>query len=59
MKKSPLGILKYTYKYPIPFQLWYIDALIKCVIISPIIYYNHISIHFLHVIILGKIILAF
>ena len=32
-------ILKYTYKYPIPFQLWYISALIECVIISPLIYY--------------------
>lgn len=32
-------ILKYTYKYPIPFQLWYINALIECVIISPLIYY--------------------
>ena len=32
-------ILKYTYVYPIPFQLWYISALIECVIISPIIYY--------------------
>lgn len=32
-------ILKYTYIYPIPFQLWYISALIECVIISPIIYY--------------------
>lgn len=29
----------YTFKYPIPFQLWYISALIKLVIISPIIYY--------------------
>ena len=32
-------IIKYTYVYPIKFQLWYIDALIECVIISPIIYY--------------------
>ena len=32
-------ILKYMYVYPIPFQLWYISALIECVIISPIIYY--------------------
>lgn len=32
-------IIKYTYVYPIPFQLWYISALIECVIISPIIYY--------------------
>ena len=32
-------ILKYTYRYPIPFQLWYISALIECVIISPLIYY--------------------
>lgn len=32
-------ILTYTYKYPIPFQLWYISALIECVIISPLIYY--------------------
>lgn len=29
----------YTFKYPIPFQLWYISDLIKLVIISPIIYY--------------------
>lgn len=32
-------ILKYTYKYPIPFQLWYISALIEGVIISPLIYF--------------------
>lgn len=32
-------IIKYTYIYPIPFQLWYISSLIKCVIISPLIYF--------------------
>ena len=32
-------ILQHTYKYPIPFQLWYISSLIECVIISPLIYY--------------------
>ena len=32
-------LFEYTFKYPIPFQLWYILDLIKLVIISPIIYY--------------------
>ena len=32
-------LFEYTFKYPIPFQLWYISDLIKLVIISPIIYY--------------------
>lgn len=32
-------LFDYTFKYPIPFQLWYISDLIKLVIISPIIYY--------------------
>lgn len=36
---SPQEIFKYTYRYPIAFQLWYISALIECVIISPVIYY--------------------
>ena len=32
-------IIEYTYVNPIPFQLWYIADLIKCVIVSPVIYY--------------------
>lgn len=32
-------LFKYTFKYPIPFQLWYIYELMKIVVISPVIYY--------------------
>ena len=33
-------IFKYTFIYPIPFQLWYIKSLMGCVIISPVVYYG-------------------